>query len=769
MDHSTMSEYMAHGFCFMWDPRLVWLHVVSDILTGVAYISIPLAMGYFIFKRRDLPFPHLFGIFALFIFSCGVTHLFAAYTVYVPSYWEEGYVKAFTALVSIIAAVMLIPMIPRALGLPSLPNALENIKRLNSELERQLEELRIKDYALASSVNGIVISDLYGNLTYVNDAFLNMWGHAGKNAVLGKPFSGFWQSETEAFGVVEAVRKSGRWTGELFAKKKDGTLFPVFFNANTVVTSAGAPIHYMASFTDMTDQKRSEQALLESEDRFRRAIEASPFPVMIHAEDGKVLTLNRVWTELTGYSRWDIPTISDWTARACGAGKDQEREAIERLHGLERYGDEGDYIVTCKDGSQRIWVMSSSSLGLMADGKRAVISMAIDVTAHRKVENQLRQSQKMESIGTLAGGVAHDFNNILSAIIGYGHITLMKMGKDDPVRLNIEHMLEAADRAAHLTKDLLLFSRNQISDRKPVDLNEVVRKVEKFLARVIGEDIECKTMLHDRPLLVLADAHQLEQVLMNFATNARDAMLTGGVFSVTVEHVRLDDEFISVHGYGRPGAYALISVSDTGTGMNEETRRRIFEPFFTTKEVGKGTGLGLAVVYGIIKQHEGYINVYSEPGKGTTFRIYLPETSRGISEDKQAPEEAPPARGTETILLAEDDESVRKLVQAVLEDFGYTVITAVDGEDAVSKFLESMDKIQLLLFDLIMPKKTGKEAYDEIRRIKPGIKILFSSGYAPDIIRQRALVDDQVTVAYKPVLPADLLKKVRSALEGGKN
>jgi CheY-like chemotaxis protein/two-component sensor histidine kinase len=375
----------------------------------------------------------------------------------------------------------------------------------------------------------------------------------------------------------------------------------------------------------------------------------------------------------------------------------------------------------------------------------------------------------MESIGTFAGGVAHDFNNILSAITGYGHLTLMKMAKDDPVRLNVENMLEAADRAAHLTQDLLLFSRKQITDRKPVDLNGIVRKVEKFLKRVIGEDIECKTVLQDRPLMVLADAHQIEQVLMNFATNARDAMPTGGTFTITVGEVRLDDEYINAHGYGRPGTYALVTISDSGKGMDSETRLRIFEPFFTTKELGKGTGLGLAVVYGIVKQHEGYVNVYSEPGKGTTFRIYLPEISASVREGDETPEEEPPMRGTETILLAEDDKPVRNLVKTVLEEYGYKVIAAVDGEDAVNKYRENRDKIELLLFDLIMPKKTGKEAYDEIGKIKPDIKIIYSSGYAPDIIRQRALVHDQVTVAFKPLSPKDLLKKVRSVLDGGTN
>lgn len=398
----------------------------------------------------------------------------------------------------------------------------------------------------------------------------------------------------------------------------------------------------------------------------------------------------------------------------------------------------------------------------------AVIETLNNITEIRKLEEQLHQSQKMEAIGTLAGGVAHDFNNILTAIIGYGNIVLKNMAKDHPQRVNIEHVLEAADRAAHLTKDLLVFSRKQVADKKAVDLNEIVRKVEKFLVRVIGEDISYTTTLPEGPLPVFADAYQLEQVLMNLATNSLDAMPKGGAFAITTEQVRFDDEFITAHGYGKPGTYAMISVSDTGRGMDEATRQRIFEPFFTTKEVGKGTGLGLAVVYGIIKQHDAYINVYSEPGKGTTFRIYLPLIASGVAEEKKAPEVELSVTGTETILLAEDDEQVRNLTVSVLQEFGYTVITAVDGEDAVKKYLENKDRVQLLLLDLIMPKKSGKEAYDEIRKITPDIKALFASGYAPDIIRQKVLLDDNLPVAYKPISPTDLLTKVRRMLDEGK-
>jgi nitrogen-specific signal transduction histidine kinase len=396
------------------------------------------------------------------------------------------------------------------------------------------------------------------------------------------------------------------------------------------------------------------------------------------------------------------------------------------------------------------------------------VTAFVDITENKRLEAQLLQSQKMESIGQFAGGIAHDFNNILSVILGYGEIILADMSEDDPLRLKLGLMLEAGGRAAHLTKDLLLFSRKQDLDRKPVDLNKIINKLESFLVTVIGEDIVCNTRLNEGELLVFADAHLFEQVIMNLATNARDSMPQGGAFTISTEPVMLDEEFTSSHGLGMPGRYAMISVSDTGSGMDEGTRQRIFEPFFTTKEVGKGTGLGLSVAYGIIKQHEGYINVYSEPGIGTTFRIYLPVIASWPNEEKEQPATKTPERGTETILLAEDDEKVRNLFLTGLRNFGYTVIEAADGEDAVQKYREHKDRIELLIFDLIMPKKSGKEAYDEIRKIEPDMKILFVTGYSPDIVRVRASLENPAAIIYKPFSSMDLLNKVRSILDEDK-
>jgi nitrogen-specific signal transduction histidine kinase len=394
-----------------------------------------------------------------------------------------------------------------------------------------------------------------------------------------------------------------------------------------------------------------------------------------------------------------------------------------------------------------------------------VLGIGRDITEYHKLEEQLLHAQKMESIGTLAGGIAHDFNNILSAIIGYGQFALMKMSADHLLRHNIESMLEAADRATHLTRELLLFSRKQPIDKKPVNLNDVVTRVEKFLLKVIGEDISCRTIVSESELPIFADPFQLEQVLMNLATNARDSMPQGGALTVTTAKVVLTGEFVTAHGYGNNGPYALITVSDTGTGMDEATRKRIFEPFFTTKEVGKGTGLGLSVAYGIIKQHDGFINVYSEPGNGTTFRVYLPLTLAADWQESLSPQEETDLCGTETILLAEDDEEVRILSASILENAGYTVIIAVDGADAVSKFVETGVRVDLLLFDLIMPKMNGKEAFDKIRELTPGVKVIFSSGYAPEDIMQKVSITIGAHLISKPIMPKEFLRMVRSVLD----
>lgn len=535
----------------------------------------------------------------------------------------------------------------------------------------------------------------------------------------------------------------------------------ILFDAAPVYDSKGNLLAAIETLNDITEQKRADEAIrLQS-----TALQAAGNAIVITDRSGSIEWVNPAFTTLTGYSSEEA------------IGKNPRELLKSGVHGEGFYKRLWDNIlegeIWCGEITNRhkngTLYPEEQTITPVKDASGEIshfIAIKRDLSEHRKLEALLNQSQKMESIGTLAGGIAHDFNNILAAIIGYGQFTLIKMPADDPLRHNIESMLEAADRAAHLTKELLLFSRKQPMDKKPLDLNLVVAKVETFLNKVIGEDIIYRTNLHEARLPVCADEYQLEQVLMNLATNARDAMPQGGLLTVTTENVILNGEFVSTHGYGKPGAYALITVADTGIGMDGATQQRIFEPFFTTKEVGKGTGLGLAVTYGIIKQHDAYITVQSQPGVGTTFRIYLPIIAEEAEEESLLESKRAVAGGTETILLAEDDEAVRVMTKKLLAEFGYTVITATDGADAVNRFAANSQAIDLLLFDLIMPKMNGKEAFDEIRKIRPGIKALFYSGYAPETIRQKASLAEGSQLMAKPASPVEVLRNVRSVLDG---
>jgi len=391
------------------------------------------------------------------------------------------------------------------------------------------------------------------------------------------------------------------------------------------------------------------------------------------------------------------------------------------------------------------------------------IRNAIYIDRDRRMTEQIRQSQKMEAVGQLAGGVAHDFNNLLTAIIGFVTLAQMKMAKDDPALKFLDQVIFAADRATNLTQGLLAFSRKQINNPQPGDLNELVENIRKLLCRLISAEIELKISLSEQRLGVVADAGQIDQVLMNLVTNARDAMSGAGVLTISTEKVEMCEEFVKSHGYGSVGSFALLSVSDTGMGMDDATQAHIFDPFFTTKEVGKGTGLGLAIVYGIVKQHHGYLEIHSEPGAGSTFNVYLPLLQQTA---KAAPAEARQECfiGTETVLVAEDATEVRQLTMKVLEQSGYRVIQASDGQDAVQKFSDHKDTVDLIIMDVVMPKMNGKDAFAEIAKINPRMKVLFTSGYAPDDVQRKGLTFATENFLAKPSTPQALLKKVREVL-----
>jgi nitrogen-specific signal transduction histidine kinase len=396
-------------------------------------------------------------------------------------------------------------------------------------------------------------------------------------------------------------------------------------------------------------------------------------------------------------------------------------------------------------------------------GKRAELVLANDVTARIKLEDQLRQAQKMEAVGLLAGGVAHDFNNVLTAIIGYGNLLRMKLPPDDPLRSYADSILSTSQRAAQLTKSLLAFGRKQTIISQPVTLNSIIERTAKLLQRLIREDIELRMVLSDEDTTIMADSVQIEQVLMNLATNSRDAMPQGGVLTVATAVVRLEKELVGSHGTVPPGTYIRLSVSDTGVGMDDRTRERLFEPFFTTKEMGKGTGLGLAATYGIVNQHRAIVDIESRSGKGTSFHFYFP--SYTATAPGGGPVEEPVRGGTETVLIAEDDDVLRNLTRSVLTEFGYAVIEARDGQEAIDLFRNDPDRIGLLLFDVIMPRKNGKDALNEIRALRPGVKAVFISGYSADIISKEGVLDEGLDVISKPISPVELLRKLRQVLD----
>lgn len=520
----------------------------------------------------------------------------------------------------------------------------------------------------------------------------------------------------------------------------------------------------IAAIRQRTAKAEAESALQESELHLRTLVQTIPDLIWLKNEEGKYLACNTMFERFFGAGEKEIVGKTDYDF----VDKEQAdffRENDRKAVAAGKPSSNREWVTFADDGHRALLDTIKTPMKDAGGKLIGVLGIGRDITEHYMLEEQLRHSQKMEAVGTMAGGIAHDFNNILNVIMGYGSMVIDKLEAGTPSREHMSEVLIATDRAAELTKRLLVFSRKQIVEVKPVNINGIILGLQKMLVRIIRESIDFNLHLADTPLIVLADAGQLEQVLINLASNAKDAMLEGGQLTIGTELEEMDDEYVAANGYGKPGRYALITVSDTGHGIDAETRKKIFEPFFTTKGIGEGTGLGLAITYSIIKQHGGFINVYSEPGQGTVFRIYMPLSAEEATPDK-SPEAAIAARGgDETVLLAEDDASLRHLAVEVLESYGYTVISAENGEDAIIKFMENRERISLALLDMIMPKKNGKEVRDAIRKVSPGIKILFSSGYTMDIIKTRELMETDFDFIHKPFLPKDLLMKVREVLD----
>jgi signal transduction histidine kinase len=438
------------------------------------------------------------------------------------------------------------------------------------------------------------------------------------------------------------------------------------------------------------------------------------------------------------------------------------RENIKKRMEGEKEAITYNLVVTNKEGGS----IPVKVLGQVTEyrGKPAIMGTLLDQSREMELEKQLLHSQKMEAIGKLAGGIAHDFNNILTAIIGFGSLLKVKMPPDFPERDQVDQILAAAERGANLTKSLLTFSRKQMYDFAPTDLDEAVSNVKTLIERIIGEDVTLNLSLAPEDLIVSANVGLLEQVLMNLSVNSRDAMPEGGTLSIETASIQVDEKSAIDLGIGNPGKYAILKVSDTGMGIDEENIERIFDPFFTTKGVGKGTGLGLSIVYGIITQHGGYISVSSEQGGATVFTIYLPLSSEN-RDKKASPRKHDDLSGEESILIAEDDSNIRDVFVDLLTRFGYEVTEAVNGREALQKYNEKRGSIDILLFDVVMPEMNGWEAYLKIKEIKPETKVIFMSAYTADTIKKQGLLTEGIRLLPKPLSPVEMLRTVREVLD----
>ena len=510
-----------------------------------------------------------------------------------------------------------------------------------------------------------------------------------------------------------------------------------------------------AVIRDITERK----LLAEELKRLNTAIEQTPEAIIITDAEGLIQYVNPAFEKITGYARCEVLGRTPRILKSDTHDTAFYEELWKAIKGgvvwtgrITSRRKDGDLIQ--EDAVISPFLNSSGEL-------TGFIALKRNVTEEVRLEAQLRHTQKVEVIGQLAGGIAHEFNSILTAIIGYASLLRMKMNGDRFCSPYVEQILGAAEKAADLSRSLLDFGRKRTINPKPLQLNEIVARMEILLTRLLTEDIELKMELSGEMLVIMADAGQMDQVLLNLVTNARDAMDKGGVLTVRTGKKKIDESVARKYEFGQPGTYALISVSDTGSGMDEGTKEKLFEPFFTTKRVGEGTGLGLSVVYGIVKQHNGHINVTSELGRGTTVDVYVPLMAERPDQLGQIESDLP--RGTETVLLAEDNGDLRKLLCMILREHGYTAIEARDGSDAVEKALSC--EIDIIVTDVVMPKMNGWEAYRQIKKVKPQLPALFVSGYTDDIIDRKVIFDEKIDFLTKPITPAQLLTKVRSILD----
>jgi two-component system cell cycle sensor histidine kinase/response regulator CckA len=649
----------------------------------------------------------------------------------------------------------------------------ERTAALEAEFNERLRaEERVRQLAatVESSQDAIVGKSLDGIIQHWNRGAEKLYQYTAEEAI-GCSVSILVPPDAAA-EIPRILGRVGKGEGtpsyETFRVRKDGVQIPVSVTVSPILDSHGVIVGASSIARDISDRRRAEEAMRASETRYRRLFEAAKDGILIlDASTGEIVDVNPFLTVLLGYTKeaimgkklWELGIAKDVAASKLNLAELQDKESV-------RYED----LPLERSDGQPIEVEFVSNV-YSVNGTKVIQCNIRDITARveaektlRETQEQLRQASKIEAIGRLAGGVAHDFNNLLTIINGYAELMLSQFGSDHRVRSQAEEIRKAGERAAALTRQLLAFGRRQVIAPQVLNLNGVVSGIEKMIHRLIGEDIELVCILTQPLGAVKADPGQIEQVVMNLAVNSRDAMPKGGKLTIETADVELDEVYCRTHAEVTPGPYVMLAVSDTGVGMDKETQAHIFEPFFTNKEKGKGTGLGLATVHGIVKQSGGHVGVYSEPGKGTTFKVYLP---RGEGEPKStqfSKEARKPTGGSETILLVEDEEAVRTLASEVLRKRGYRVLESASAEDALQVSGRHQGTIHLLLTDVVMPQMSGRKVAELLASRRPKMKVLYMSGYTDNAIVHHGILDANTAFLQKPFTPETLALKVREVL-----
>jgi PAS domain S-box-containing protein len=626
---------------------------------------------------------------------------------------------------------------------------------------RAANMVRQQASALDSAVDGMAIVDKDGKYSYVNEGYARLMGNISREAIIGKTWRATIakDAKTSDEAVRIALKNEGKWYGIVEVPRGPGTYIPVEV-AVTRLADGGVVV----VSRDLTERRQAEQAKAEAEIKYQMIVErvAAISYIAEPGVNGKWYYVSPQMESILGYTpeEW-LETSEKWIEFIHSDDHPAvlEAEAI----GIRQKSFQAEYRMRRKDG-RMVWISDTAVIIQGSDAHPVMEGILVDISERKLMEMQSQQARRMEAVGRLAGGIAHDFNNLLTIIKGYTELA-RRRAETPELRTDIERIEDASERAAALVRQLLAFSRKQVLQPKNLDLNGVVGGLEQLLRRLLGEHVQLQTNLDAKLGTIKADPSQVEQVLMNLVVNARDAMPEGGRLIIETSNAELDQKYASEHVSVKPGPYVMLAVSDTGVGMSAETVAHIFEPFFTTKGTSRGTGLGLATTYGIVKQSGGYIWVYSEPGQGTTFKVYLPRFEEEAEASAAAKVRTKAPKGSETILLVEDDEAVRELTEMVLKTYGYNVLVAEEPQHAQKLSDTPGLDIALVLTDVVMPTMSGRELVKRLTDKHPHLRVLYMSGYTDNVITSGGVLEPGLAFLQKPFTPALLANKVREVLD----